>query len=37
VLVSASARRCGTNSAFTAMSLLPVPAMPIAYQVSMIS
>ena len=34
---SASARRSGTNSSLTAMSLLPVPTMPIAYQVSMIS
>src|SRR5207237_371075 len=31
-----SARRSGTKISFTSMSLLPVPTMPIAYQVSMI-
>jgi hypothetical protein len=33
---SASARRSGTNTSFTSMSLLPVPTMPMAYHVSMI-
>jgi hypothetical protein len=35
--MSGSARRSGTNSSLTATSLLPVAAMPMAYQVSMIS